>query len=166
MPPRSAGKRSPALAALAELRAFGLTYPGTSLKSPWPEHLDLVVGDKTFAFLPADGAAEPFRITCKLPQSNALALGLPFVEPAGYGLGKSGWVTATFADGPPPLDLVKAWLDESYRAQAPKTLVKALDARSGGGTPPAAPRRAARTGASTSSGRKSVAKKPAKSSRR
>ena len=52
---------------------------------------------------------------------------LPFTEPTGYGLGKSGWVSAKF---PPaeklPLDLLKAWIDESYRAQAPKKLVASL----------------------------------------
>jgi hypothetical protein len=44
-----------------------------------------------------------------------------------YGLGKSGWVSAKFADGDkPPVDMLKAWIDESYRAQAPKKLVKTL----------------------------------------
>ena len=28
------------------LRAFGLTYPETHLKSPWPGHADLAVRDK------------------------------------------------------------------------------------------------------------------------
>ena len=36
-------------AALEELRAFGLAYPGVHTKSPWPDHLDLAVKDKTFA---------------------------------------------------------------------------------------------------------------------
>jgi hypothetical protein len=56
-----------------------------------------------------------------------MALTLPFTSPTGYGLGKSGWVTATF--GPkeaPPLDLLEDWIDESYRAQAPKKLVATL----------------------------------------
>jgi hypothetical protein len=53
---------------------------------------------------------------------------LPFTRPAGYGLGKSGWVQAEFPPGArPPVDLLKAWIDESYRAQAPKRLVKQLD---------------------------------------
>lgn len=61
-----------------------------------------------------------------------MALTLPFVSPTGYGLGKSGWVTATF--GPkqtPPLDMLQDWIDESYRAQAPKKLVAALPGRTG-----------------------------------
>jgi predicted DNA-binding protein (MmcQ/YjbR family) len=112
-------------AVLKELREFGLAYPGAHTKSPWPGHLDLAVKDKTFAYLSVEG--EPFKISCKLPQSNAAALMLPFAEPTGYGLGKSGWVSAQFPEGQmPPKDLLKEWIDESYRAQAPKKLVASL----------------------------------------
>lgn len=110
---------------LKELRAFGLAYPGAHTKSPWPGHLDLAVNDKTFAYLSLEG--EPLKISCKLPGSQVAALMLPFAEPTGYGLGKSGWVTATFTGGDePPVELLKAWIDESYRAQAPKRLVAEL----------------------------------------
>jgi hypothetical protein len=114
--------KSPGDAVLLELRAFGLAYPGAHTKSPWPGHLDLAVKDKTFAYLSLPG--EPLSISCKLPQSNAIALGLPFARPAEYGLGKSGWVAASFERGErPPVEMLKAWIDESYRAQAPKKLV-------------------------------------------
>jgi predicted DNA-binding protein (MmcQ/YjbR family) len=54
---------------------------------------------------------------------------LAFAEPTPYGLGKSGWVTATFEpSAKPPVAFLKAWIDESYRAVAPKTLVKKLPA--------------------------------------
>jgi hypothetical protein len=54
---------------------------------------------------------------------------LPFSSPTAYGLGRSGWVTAKFApDEIPPLEMLKAWIDESYRAQAPKRLVARLPA--------------------------------------
>jgi hypothetical protein len=108
-----------------KLKKFGLAYPEAHSKSPWPGHDDLAVRNKTFAFLSAAG--EPLRITCKLPLTGQMALTLPFVSPTGYGLGRSGWVTATF--GPkdvPPFDLLKDWIDESYRAQAPKKLVASL----------------------------------------
>ena len=112
---------------LKELRAFGLAYPGSHTKSPWPGHLDLAVKDKTFAYLSLEG--EPLRISCKLPQSSGAALMLPFSKPTAYGLGKSGWVSAQFPDGEaPPKDLLKAWIDESYRSQAPKKLVATLTA--------------------------------------
>jgi predicted DNA-binding protein (MmcQ/YjbR family) len=108
---------------LKKLRELGLKYPGAHTKSPWPGHLDLAVNDKTFAYLSVEG--EPFKISCKLPSSAAMALTLPDTEPTGYGLGKSGWVSAR---APLPIEILEAWIDESYRAQAPKRLVKQLDA--------------------------------------
>jgi predicted DNA-binding protein (MmcQ/YjbR family) len=107
--------------ALERLREFGLRYPGAHTKSPWPGHLDLAVNDKTFAYLSLAG--EPLTISCKLPRSADSALSLPFTTPTAYGLGKSGWVTATFPDDTPvPVELLEEWIDESYRAQAPKRL--------------------------------------------
>ncbi len=119
-------RKTPSDAALAELRAFGLTYPGAHTKSPWPGHLDLAVNEKTFAYLSVEG--EPFSISCKLPESCEMALMLPYAKPTAYGLGKSGWVTATPSAGEAiPVDVFKQWIDESYRAQAPKKLLKQLD---------------------------------------
>jgi predicted DNA-binding protein (MmcQ/YjbR family) len=119
--------------ALLELRTFGLAYPGAHTKSPWPGHMDLAVNDKTFAYLSIEG--EPFSISCKLPSSSSVALMLPFCQPTPYGLGKSGWVSAQFpANKPIPVDMLKEWIDESYRAQAPKKLLKQLE---GGAVAPA-----------------------------
>jgi predicted DNA-binding protein (MmcQ/YjbR family) len=115
-------------AILAELRAFGLAYPGAHSKSPWPEHDDLAVNDKTFAYLPVAG--QPFSLSVKLPYTGEVALDLPYARPTAYGLGKSGWVSFAPPDaGLPDLDQLKDWIDESYRAQAPKRLVKELDSR-------------------------------------
>lgn len=121
-----ASTRSKTDAALKELRAFGLNFPGTHTKSPWPGHLDLAVKDKTFAYLSIEG--QPFTISCKLPHSCEAALMLPFAKPTGYGLGKSGWVSAEIPSGEVPVPLFKDWIEESYRAQAPKKLVAQLDA--------------------------------------
>jgi predicted DNA-binding protein (MmcQ/YjbR family) len=127
-------------AALKELRAFGLAFPGTHTKSPWPGHLDLAVKDKTFAYLSLEG--QPLGISCKLPRSAEAALMMPFAKPTGYGLGKSGWVTAEIPLGEtPPVALFKDWIEESYRAQAPRTLVKQLDG--GVSAKPKAPKKAA-----------------------
>jgi len=122
--PRAKQKPAPTDAILRELRAYGLAYPGAHTKSPWPGHLDLAVKDKTFAYLSLEG--EPLNISCKLPRSCEVALMLPFCKPTGYGLGKSGWVSASFTDEEPPIEMLKAWIDESYRAQAPKKLVATL----------------------------------------
>lgn len=50
-------------------------------------------------------------------------------SPTGYGLGKSGWVTIKLhgADEIDP-ELIERWIDESYRAVAPKRLAKTLPA--------------------------------------
>ena len=117
-------------AIVSELRAFGLAYPGAHSKSPWPGHDDLAVRDKTFAYLPAAG--EPFSLSVKLPYTGEVALDLPYAKPTAYGLGKSGWVSFTpSANEMPPIEQLKEWIDESYRAQAPKKLVKEFDARAG-----------------------------------
>jgi predicted DNA-binding protein (MmcQ/YjbR family) len=108
-------------AVLRELRAFGLGYPGAHSKSPWPGHNDLAVNDKTFAYLSLED--EPFSMSVKLPYTSYEALKLPFARPTGYGLGKKGWVTIEPAAGQmPSLEVLKSWIDESYRAQAPKKL--------------------------------------------
>ena len=140
---------------LLELRAFGLAYPGAHTKSPWPGHLDLAVNDKTFAYLSLEG--EPFHISCKLPQSSHMALMLPNVKPAAYGLGKSGWVDAQFPeDKPLPVDMLKEWIDESYRAQAPKKLVAQIGAAAAPSKKPAAKAK------KKPAAKKSATKKPAR----
>jgi predicted DNA-binding protein (MmcQ/YjbR family) len=120
-------------AAMNELRAFGLGFPGAHTKSPWPGHLDLAVKGKTFAFMSTDG--EAFSLTCKLPNSGVAALMFPFASAAAYGLGKSGWVNAKFDDGVTPptnvLQVFKEWIEESYRATAPKKLAAARAAERG-----------------------------------
>ena len=108
------------------LRAFALGFPEAYEEFPWGERVAKVNG-KVFVFLGMDG--DTLGLSVKLPQSGMLALGLPFASPTGYGLGKAGWVTAKFAKREKaPVDLLRSWIEESYRAVAPKTLVKALDA--------------------------------------
>jgi predicted DNA-binding protein (MmcQ/YjbR family) len=125
-------KKDNGVTSVGQLRAFGLRYPGAHTKSPWPGHLDLAVKDKTFAYLSVDG--DPPKISCKLPLSADAALSLPFTEPTPYGLGKSGWVTATFSDDSEvPVELFEQWIDESYRAQAPKRLSASLPEGGPGG---------------------------------
>jgi predicted DNA-binding protein (MmcQ/YjbR family) len=98
------------------LRAYGLGFPGAHSKSPWPGHDDLAVNDKTFAYLPADG--QPFTLSVKLRYTGEAALELSYAKPTAYGLGKSGWVSFAPAEGEiPPLDQLKEWIEESYRAR-------------------------------------------------
>lgn len=110
------------------LRSFALGLPKTTEDFPWGETVFKVRG-KVFVFM-GHGDSQEIGFSVKLPGSGPIVLGLPSATPTGYGLGKSGWVSITFAPGEvPPLDALCAWIEESYRAVAPKTLVKALDAR-------------------------------------
>lgn len=112
--------------AFEDLRAFALTFPEAHEDHPWGEVV-VKVKKKVFVFLGT--GAHGVGASVKLPQSKFDALDLPFCEPTGYGLGKAGWVSARFGEGEAvPIDLLKKWIDESYRAVAPKTLVKAMDA--------------------------------------
>ncbi len=106
------------------LRKFALSYPEATEHMPWGHHAIKVKG-KSFLFLAAD--AETFSLSAKLPSSGGVALKLPFAAPTEYGLGRSGWVTARFPRGARvPLDVLRLWVDESYRAIAPKRLVARL----------------------------------------
>ena len=106
------------------LRKFALGYPEATEDMPWGHHAIKVKG-KSFVFLAAD--AESFSLSAKLPSSAGVAVKLPFASPTEYGLGRSGWVTARFPRGARvPLDVLQLWIDESYRAVAPKRLVARL----------------------------------------
>jgi predicted DNA-binding protein (MmcQ/YjbR family) len=107
------------------LRTWALAYPETTEEFPWGERAIKVKG-KVFLFLRAEGGTVSFSV--KLPDSGAEALELPYVEATHYGLGKHGWVTATVDSGrEAPLDLFRAWLEESFRAVAPKRVIATLD---------------------------------------
>jgi predicted DNA-binding protein (MmcQ/YjbR family) len=106
------------------LRRLALAYPETSEHHPWGECAIKVRG-KTFLFLGLDETGP--HLSTKLPRSREFALEYPFAKATGYGLGASGWITASFAGREKPrLDLLTAWIDESYRAIAPKRLAATL----------------------------------------
>ena len=107
------------------LLTAALAYPEAWEDHPWGESV-AKVGKKLFFTISFH--KEMLYITCKLPESNGSAVTLPFAAPAGYGLGNSGWVTFSFsAEDEIPVELLLDWMDESYRAIAPKKLVKLLD---------------------------------------
>ncbi len=118
-------------AAALKLRAAALAYPETVEDFPWGHSAFKVRGKKAFCFL-AGAEDGGFSATMKLPFRSADALAHSFAEPTGYGLGNSGWVTCRFAakDKPPVARLVD-WLDESWRAVAPKGLSKTVPAPDG-----------------------------------
>jgi predicted DNA-binding protein (MmcQ/YjbR family) len=104
------------------LRQYALTFPEAVEEFPWGERA-FKVKKKVFLFL----SAHPDHVTfsVKLPESGEFVLNLPYTEPTGYGLGKHGWVTGHLKpDTDAPLDLLHEWIEESYRAVAPKKLAR------------------------------------------
>jgi len=118
-------KRNSLKHAELQLREQALVYPEAIEEFPW-EHRAFKVKKKVFLFLSLFD--DVLSLSLKLPGSAKAALALPFAEPTGYGLGKSGWVTAKFKPGDAiPLEMIYEWLDESYRAIAPAKIVAQLD---------------------------------------
>jgi predicted DNA-binding protein (MmcQ/YjbR family) len=108
------------------LLAYALRFPEAYEDHPWGETV-AKVNKKVFVFFGVPQAGR-LSVTVKLPHDGEFARRQPYCEPSGYGLGKAGWVTATFARGDdPPVDTLRDWIDESYRAVAPKKLIARLD---------------------------------------
>jgi predicted DNA-binding protein (MmcQ/YjbR family) len=106
------------------LRTIALDYPEATLDHPWG-HDAFKVRKKVFLFLALEDGR--LGLSLKIPGSAKQALKNTWAEPTGYGLGKHGWVSASFGKSDdPPLGLLQQWLDESYRNVAPKKLVKLL----------------------------------------
>ncbi|MFE9256688.1 MmcQ/YjbR family DNA-binding protein [Streptomyces sp. NPDC006879] len=118
------------------VRAFALELPGAVEEYPWgPEDCVVKVDRKIFVFLGDVTGAFPPTVTVKLkdPALHAHAMSAPKAESAGYGLGKSGWVTVPLAEpGAPGAQVLCEWVEESYRTVALKRSVKVLDERRGG----------------------------------
>jgi predicted DNA-binding protein (MmcQ/YjbR family) len=110
------------------IRSFAVTLPGAYEDHPWGETV-VKVNKKVFVFLGHDESAVAPGMSVKLSDSQDQALMVPGAEPTGYGLGRAGWVSVPFGKTTPPLDVLRDWVEESYRAIAPKKLVAALEAR-------------------------------------
>ena len=100
------------------VRKHALAMPEAVEDFPWG-HRAFRIGKKVFLFTAWDDGV--FSVTVKLPESQAVALMLPFAEPTGFGMGRSGWVTARFKGRDTvPVGLLCRWIDESYQAIAPR----------------------------------------------
>jgi len=108
------------------LLAFALSLPEAWEDHPWGESV-AKVRSKVFVFFGSPGSG---RMTVKLDESQGHALSIEGAEPTGYGLGKSGWVTVPLAGRGVDLELLRDWVEESYRIVAPRRLVTELDAPS------------------------------------
>jgi len=113
----------------ATLRRHALSYPETNEEFPWG-HRAFKVKGKAFLFL--SFYEGKLGLSVKLPLSGRVALTFPFASPTGYGLGKSGWVSARFAaEDDVPLHMLEEWIDESFRAVAPRKVVARLEESNG-----------------------------------
>ena len=109
------------------LLSFALGFPAAYEDHPWGEDV-AKVGKKVFAFLGEGDSADP-GMSVKLRESHDQALSVAGVTPTGYGLGRAGWVSVSFSETTVTLDVLKDWLEESYRLVAPRRLVAELDGR-------------------------------------
>ena len=105
------------------LRTYALTLPEAYEDHPWEESV-VKVRKKIFVFFGTDGSGEP-GLGMKLSSSQPMALAQPGVTPSGYGLGKAGWVSIRISTDM-PFEMLREWIDESYRAVAPKALAAQL----------------------------------------
>jgi predicted DNA-binding protein (MmcQ/YjbR family) len=106
----------------AELARHALSLPEAWEDHPWEDDRVAKVRRKIFVFLAADDAGS---ISVKLPDSAAFALSLACATPTAYGLGRHGWVTVRLGHASvPDTGLLCDWIDESYRAVAPKSLAR------------------------------------------
>jgi len=120
------GKPSTKLKREAErIRQYALSFPETHEDLPWG-HSAFKVKKKTFVFMALEETG--ISVSIKLRESLFNALALPFTQPTGYGLGKSGWVSASLRpEKDIPISLIDKWIEESFRLIAPKTVLKQLD---------------------------------------
>lgn len=123
--------------ALEPIRRLASAYPEAEHTTILGDHEVYRVREKVFAWL-GDGEGGGTYLGVKLKDSQEAALlNFPFVSPMPYGMAKWGWVNVNFPKGPIPKDLLRQWIDESYRHTAPKKLLKQLDGDAAAAVPAA-----------------------------
>jgi hypothetical protein len=116
-----------------QMRAFALSLPRAIEDAPWDELVvkidhpprrrgnGLAVGPM-FVWL---GKPDAAQVSVKLRTSYDEAVAVGGAKPTTMsGLGQWGWLTVPLADA--DLDLVRDWIEESYRIVAPKGLMAEL----------------------------------------
>jgi predicted DNA-binding protein (MmcQ/YjbR family) len=90
----------------------------------WDDHPTFRVNGKTFVFSDTKATA----ITVKLDRDEAAAVTAsdPAAQPAGYGLGRAGWVRVTLGARPSAARWreVEEWIHTSYTHIAPRRLAR------------------------------------------
>lgn len=122
--------KTPHKRAEAELTAYGLTLPETTVAHGWAMTRNLRVKDRMFAIF-GDKAQPRDELTfiTKLPISFEMVRELYFVRESRGWYRQHNWVIAHFGpddDITAELDTLKAWLRQSYRAMATKRLARLI----------------------------------------
>ncbi|GAA3311524.1 MmcQ/YjbR family DNA-binding protein [Nonomuraea dietziae] len=113
------------------MRDFALSLPETHEDFPWGDRV-IKVNKKVFLFLGIDEPTEKWNPSFGVKlrsEAHGHALTVEGAEPSGYGLGKAGWVTVPFQSALPDVELLLDWVEESYRAIAPKRAIKLLNSQ-------------------------------------
>src|SRR3954469_14397458 len=113
------------VAIAAKLRTHAPSYPATTEAFPWGER---AFKGKAKTFVSRRAEPGDVSFSAKLSKSRKQALALPGSEPTHYGLGAKGWVTLR-PTAKTSLHLLLSFVDESYRAIAPKRVLAELDPR-------------------------------------
>lgn len=110
------------------LEALALGFPEAQRVDveEWGDHPTFRVRGKNFVF--ADEHATHLTVKLSKDEAAAAVATEKWVTPAGYGLGRHGWVAITL-DDPVPEDRwqqVVEWTHTSYTLVAPKTLARSV----------------------------------------
>lgn len=92
----------------------------------WGDHPTFRVRGKNFVF--SDQKAESLSLKLDKVEAAAVIATDDAVEPAGYGLGRHGWVSVNVpaAAGAERWKLLREWIRTSYALVAPRTLARVV----------------------------------------
>ncbi|MCH6162345.1 MmcQ/YjbR family DNA-binding protein [Streptomyces marispadix] len=92
----------------------------------WGDHPTFRVRGKNFVF--ADGDARSLTLKLSKEEAAAVVATEPDAEPAGYGLGRHGWIALTVSDsaGGERWQQITEWVRTSYTLVAPKSLARTV----------------------------------------
>ncbi|MEM7051250.1 MAG: MmcQ/YjbR family DNA-binding protein [Acidobacteriota bacterium] len=110
---------------ILDLRARALAFPGVEEGDSCVKR-SFKVRKKGFLYL--GEKANEYNVMVKLGPSLEEAQTLAETRPDRWSVGKGGWGIFKFDPAErPPAGVLERWLEESYRLQAPKTLVAQLE---------------------------------------
>lgn len=100
----------------------------------WDGHPTFRVNGKNFVF--SDHEAEHLSVKLTKEEAAAVVATDPSVLPAGYGLGRHGWVAVDVPPGAPDdrWQVITEWVRTSYTLVAPKRLARHVAAADGDGS--------------------------------